>query len=127
MPANRWIWARIATIIVLGLGLSYFLYGEQLAVMRNAMFRNPGLAAMPVTPLSDVAKYAGTGKLVRVKAAMFVKPPLTTATKQSLSFKAVRITHEEGRSHVVYRDDEYWRPGKFWVRDGATEVRVDTE
>lgn len=97
--------------------------GEQLATNINDL-NGFQLASLPVTPLSQLAQYAGSGRIVHVRAKTLGDPAETNGLGEKLAYKTV--TQTDSYKGTVYVESERWVPIKFWIGDGTTDVEIDT-
>ena len=109
-------------VVVVG-GFSWVMLGDSLL---NTLTKpqNLRLAAMPVTPLSELRSHAGTGELVRVRATMSGIPALTDRAGDRLALKLVTQSkrYDRGRDYVV---EEWWSPRQFQIGDGHSGIWVE--
>jgi hypothetical protein len=113
----------VGTLLLL-FAIMYFWMGKQIAQLGYDA-TNYRYAALPVTPLGELDKWAGTNQVVRLRVQLLGEPEVTTGTGENLAYKCVLRSDDAYDSRSAA--DWWWTPSKIKVGDGTTQVTLDLQ
>jgi hypothetical protein len=114
----------LAGALIFCFGFVCWLMGEKVAdLFYDATYYR--YASMPVTPCSQLDKWAGTNKIVRLRVKLLGDPAVTDSIGDKLAYKSVVQSSE---SHgITYDDDWWWIPSTMEASDGELQVTLDLQ